>query len=239
MPGSVPVVNRPPTGPARLALVAGIGYLAGTFPSADIAARVAARGQVDLRRVGSRNPGGTNVAKVIGPGWGAAVMFADMVKGLVACRVGQRLAGSAGAHVNGPAAVVGHCLPVWARFRGGKGVATSVGQVLATFPAYFPIDFVVAYTTISNRRLRNRTFAATVAASVSWVACAALWWRKQWPNPWGPAPTAGLPLAAAASSAVILLRFVEAGDLRSAPDPTPTEVQDDAASIRCSSRKLR
>lgn len=203
-----------------MAAVAGVGYLLGTFPSADIAAHVAGGGEVDVRRQGSRNPGGTNVATVIGPGWGAAVMFADMVKGLVACRVGQRLAGAAGAHLSGPAAVIGHCLPVWARFRGGKGVATSVGQVLATFPAYFPIDFVVAYTTMSNPRVRNRTFAATAAASASWVACAALWWRKQWPNPWGPPPTAGLPIAAFASSAVILLRFVEAGDLRPASTPS-------------------
>ncbi len=201
-----------------MAFVAGVGYLLGSFPSADIAARVAARGQVDLRRVGSGNPGGTNVAKVIGPGWGAAVMFADMVKGVAACRAGRRLAGSAGAHLNGPAAVIGHCLPVWTRFRGGKGVATSVGQVLATFPAYFPIDFVVAYSTLTHPKIRHRAFAATAAASTAWVACAALWWRKQWPNPGGPAPTVGLPLAAAASSAVILLRFVEAGDLRPAPD---------------------
>ena len=197
----------------RLVASAGLGYLMGTLPSADIAARLCDR-EVDLRRQGSGNPGGTNVAQVIGPGWGAAVTAADMVKGAVACRVGQRLIGTAGAHVAGPAAVVGHCLPVWTRFRGGKGVATSVGQVLATFPAYFPVDFAVAYATVSNPRIRHRTFVATALASGAWVGCGVLWWKKRLPNLWGPEPSAGLPLAAAASSAVILQRFVQAGDPR-------------------------
>lgn len=108
------------------------------------------------------------------------------------------------------AAVVGHCYPVWSGFKGGKGVAVSVGQSLMTFPAYFPVDLAVAVLT-STRRWKQRAFASTAVASVGWVAAACLWWRRRWPNAWGPHPTAGLPAAAAATSGVIMWRFASAG----------------------------
>jgi glycerol-3-phosphate acyltransferase PlsY len=196
----------------RLAASAAVSYLLGTIPSADLAARLATHGAVDLRRQGSGNPGGTNVANLVGKKWGAAVMLADIAKGAAACTGARRLGGAAGAHLAGTAAVVGHCYPVWTGFRGGKGVATSVGQVLATFPVYFPIDFAVAAATVANPKLKHRTFVANTLASLTWIASATLWWRRRWPNLWGPPPTVGLPLAAAASSAVIYRRFVVAGD---------------------------
>jgi glycerol-3-phosphate acyltransferase PlsY len=94
---------------------------------------------------------------------------------------------------------------VWKGFRGGKGVSTSAGQCLATFPAYFPLDLGVALVAAKWRR---RTLPATVIASTAWVAAGVLWWRRGWPNAWGPEPTAALPAAAAVSSAVILSRFL-------------------------------
>ena len=96
---------------------------------------------------------------------------------------------------------------MWNGFRGGKGVAASVGQCLATFPAYFPVDLAVAGLTSASPRWRRRAYAATAVASACWVAGGVVWWRRGWPNLWGPAPTPALPLAAAASSAVILDRF--------------------------------
>ena len=119
----------------RLAAAAVGGYLAGTLPSADIAARLATGGATDLREAGSGNPGAANAIGVLGAKWGYGVMAADIAKGAVACGVGRRVAGPTGAHVGGTAAVVGHCYPVWNGFRGGKGVAPSVGQCVATFPA--------------------------------------------------------------------------------------------------------
>jgi glycerol-3-phosphate acyltransferase PlsY len=190
----------------RVAGAAAAGYLVGTVPSADVAARLASRGAVDVRTMGTGNPGGANVLLLFGPRWGYGVMVADIVKGALACAVGRRVAGPDGAHLAGTASVVGHCYPVWNRFRGGKGVGCSAGQCLATFPAYFPIDVLVAAVT-NNRRWRKRTFAATGAASVVWVLAAVLWWQRGWRNGWGPRPSAALPLAAAASSAVILHRF--------------------------------
>jgi acyl phosphate:glycerol-3-phosphate acyltransferase len=195
---------------ARLAAAAATGYLAGTVPSADVASRLATGGATDLRETGSGNPGAANAIKVLGAGWGYAVMAADVGKGALACAAGRRIAGDAGAHVAGTAAVVGHCFPVWNGFRGGKGVATSAGQCLATFPAYTAIDLGVAAATASSPRWKQRAFAATGVASACWVGGATLWWRRGWPNLWGPAPSAGLPAAAAASSAVILYRFATA-----------------------------
>ena len=138
------------------------------------------------------------------------MIAADIVKGAASCAVGRRLAGDTGAHVSGTAAVIGHCFPAWNGFRGGKGVAVSLGQCLATFPGYVPIDLAVAALTVAGK-WRYRTRAATISASLAWVAAALLWWRKGWANAWGPRPTAALPAAAAVSTAVILFKFAQAG----------------------------
>lgn len=183
------------------------GYVLGTVPTADLVARRAAGGAVDLRSVGSGNPGGANALAVLGTQAGTVVMVGDIGKGAVASALGAAVAGGPGAHLAGTAAVVGHCFPVWNGFRGGKGVAASVGQCLVTFPAYFPIDVAVAAVTVSNRRWRQRAFVATAVSSGCWVLGGIVWWRRGWRNLWGPRPSAGLPLAAAASSAVIAHRF--------------------------------
>ncbi|HEX2042738.1 MAG TPA: glycerol-3-phosphate acyltransferase [Acidimicrobiales bacterium] len=193
--------------PPRVAAAAGAGYLLGTVPSADVAARLATGGATDLRAAGSGNPGAANAIAALGKVWGSTVLAADMAKGALACVVGGRLAGAAGANLAGTAAVVGHCWPVWNGFRGGKGVAVSSGQCLATFPAYFPVDLVVA---LVAARVRKRAFPATVVASAAWVGSGLLWWRRRWPNAWGPVPGPTLPLSAAATSVVIASRFAAA-----------------------------
>jgi glycerol-3-phosphate acyltransferase PlsY len=184
------------------------GYLLGTVPCADTAARLASGGTTDLRTSGTGNPGAVNAMFVLGKGWGWSILAADATKGALACALGRRLAGPAGAHLAGTAAVVGHCFPVWTRFRGGKGVAVSLGQCATTFPAYLPLDLAVAWAV---GKWRGRTFPGTAAASATWVAAGVLWWRRGWPNAWGPVPSAALPASAAVSSAVILYRFAAAG----------------------------
>ncbi len=190
------------------------GYLLGTIPSADIASRLA--GGPDLRQSGSGNPGATNAASVLGPKFGLAVLVVDIAKGATAANLGRALggrmvgglgAGPALAQVASTSAVIGHCHPVWSGFRGGKGVATGVGQVLATFPAFFPFDIAVALVTAVVPRWKQRAFTTTTVASVSWVGLALLWWRRGLSNLWGPTPTLALPLGAAVSSTVIFLRF--------------------------------
>jgi acyl phosphate:glycerol-3-phosphate acyltransferase len=192
-----------------LAAVA-LGYLAGTVPSADLAMRAARGAGADLRREGSGNPGAANAAAVLGKKWGLAVMVADIVKGAAASAAGRRLAGGPGANLAGSAAVIGHCYPVWNGFRGGKGVAASVGQVLVTFPAHLPVDVSLAVGTAAVPGVRRRAFAATAVASAGWVAMAVLWWRRRLPNLWGPPPDATLPVSAAISSVVIAGRFLTA-----------------------------
>lgn len=191
----------------RLLAAAAAGYLLGTTPSADLATRLATGGTTDLRSTGSGNPGAANAMAVLGKGWGYGVLLADIGKGAVASSLGRRLAGGTGAHVAGTASVIGHCFPVWNGFRGGKGAAASCGQCLATFPAYFPVDLGVAWAVA---KWRQRAFPATAVASAIWVAAGVVWWRRGWPNVWGPPPSAALPTAAAVSSAVILSRFAAA-----------------------------
>lgn len=192
----------------RLASAAAVGYLLGSVPSADVAARLA--GGPDLRSTGSRNPGAANAAQVLGPRYGLVVLAVDITKGATAAAGGRTISGPLAAQVAASSAVIGHCFPPWSGFRGGKGVATGVGQVLATFPAYFPIDLTVAVATFASPRWKQRSFAATAAACGLWVLTAALWWRKAWPTGWGVRADASLPIGAAVSSAVILSRFAAA-----------------------------
>jgi glycerol-3-phosphate acyltransferase PlsY len=230
-------VRAPVSVPRSIAAV-GVSYLIGTLPSADIVTRLATKGRVDIRSVGTGNPGAANVAGVLGKRWAAVVMAADVAKGVVACRLGGRLAGGPGTHVAGPAAVAGHCYPAWDGFDGGKGVATSSGQVLATFPIYFPIDAAVAAVVTRLPMLHRRAFAATEVASAAWVVSALLWWRRRLPNPGGAPPGPGLAMAALATSAIIRVRFeqteakVEAWRRQQAATDHRTECDSDTGEQR-------
>lgn len=194
----------------RLGIGVGIAYLLGTISTADIVTRRMAG--TDLRTQGTGNPGAANAMKVLGKTAGFAVMAGDISKGVAACAIGGVLAGPTGAHLAGTASVAGHCYPVMNGFRGGKGVATSAGQCLATFPAYFPIDVGVAAATAAIPAWKQRAFAATLASSACWVVGAAIWWAKGYRNLWGPKPTVMLPISALLSSAIIAERFLAAGN---------------------------
>jgi glycerol-3-phosphate acyltransferase PlsY len=203
-------MRRTAEGKGSLSALAGAavaGYLLGTVPSADAAARLATGGATDLRATGSGNPGAANAMAALGKGWGYGIVGADIAKGALACMAGRALAGGTGANVAGTAAVVGHCYPVWNGFRGGKGVAVSAGQCLATFPAYLPLDLAVAWAVA---HIRGKALPATATASALWVTCGFLWWWRRWPNAWGPEPGPSLPLCSAVTSAVILGRFAAA-----------------------------
>ena len=121
-------------------------------------------------------------------------------------RVGRRRASGSGAHVAGVAAVAGHCYPVWTRFRGGKGVATSFGQCISTFPAWAPLDLAMGMGIARIPGLRRPALVSVSISSVGWLAASVVWWRRGLPNLWGPRPTAALPLANAATLLVIASR---------------------------------
>lgn len=184
------------------------GYLIGTFPTADLVTRVATRGRVDIRATGSGNPGGLNAMKVVGAKWGVLVILVDIVKGVVAGLAGWLIGDEPGAYAGATAAIAGHIFPVWSRFRGGKGVATSGGAVLVVFPMYFPIDAAVA--AIGAISTHNSERAIFISAPV-WVSAALAWWLADLPNLWGPEPSVGLPISAALSAGMIVGKFVAAG----------------------------
>ena len=181
-----------------------IGYALGAFPSAEVAAKAAARDrQVDVRQEGSGNPGALNAARLLGWGWGLAVLAADMGKGALAGAAGRAIGGDVGAYAAATAAIAGHVAPPQRGFRGGKGVATSAGACLVVFPAYFPIDTAVAALSAITSRDSSSAIRISCAA---WTAAAIVWWRRQWSNAWGPQPTIALPLFAAAGSWMIQSR---------------------------------
>ncbi|AHC16619.1 glycerol-3-phosphate 1-O-acyltransferase PlsY [Salinispira pacifica] len=113
-----------------------VGYLVGSFPTSVIAVRVL-KG-ADIRDLGSGNAGATNTVRVLGARWGIIVGLVDLAKGWLAITI-ARAAGMPDyvLVLSGLAAVAGHAFPLFARFKGGKGVATGAGMVLGLFPLAF------------------------------------------------------------------------------------------------------
>ena len=112
------------------ALVAfAVGYLFGSIPFGLILTRLAGSG--DIRRVGSGNIGATNVLRTGRKGLAAATLLSDMFKGTAAVLIMNAIDGADAALVAGLGAVIGHVFPVWLRFKGGKGVATYIGVLIA------------------------------------------------------------------------------------------------------------
>jgi glycerol-3-phosphate acyltransferase PlsY len=109
-----------------------VGYLIGSIDFGVLAARLKG---VDIYAEGSGNPGASNVTRVIGRRAGAIVLVGDLLKGVAAAAFGELVGGSEllGLAAGGMS-VAGHCFPIWHRFRGGKGVATTVGVVLWVIP---------------------------------------------------------------------------------------------------------
>ncbi len=134
-----------------------LAYLVGTFPSATL---VASANGVDIREVGSGNPGASNVTRVLGWRRGVWVFVLDAAKGALAAGAGLLVAGRPAGYVLGAAAVLGHVFPIWNRFRGGKGVATGGG----IFASLSPIVFAVLVTLwfVISRLTRTASLASLV-----------------------------------------------------------------------------
>lgn len=111
-----------------------ISYLLGSIPFGLVMAKLF--GGADVRKAGSGNIGATNVARVAGPWPGILTLLLDAGKGWLAVWLaGRVLNGDAGTMVlAGFFVLLGHCFPMWLRFRGGKGVATAAGVFLALCP---------------------------------------------------------------------------------------------------------
>lgn len=139
-------------------------YLIGSIPTALIISR--AFFDVDIREYGSGNMGATNTFRVLGPKFGTIVMVGDMLKGILAVALYNLLPFYLTNELQrtnlmiglGLAAVAGHIYPIWAQFRGGKGVATLFGMLLAIQPdiaascvgVFLLVLFLTRYVSLSS-----------------------------------------------------------------------------------------
>jgi glycerol-3-phosphate acyltransferase PlsY len=147
-------------------LVILLGYLLGSVPSGYL---VGARSGVDVRKAGSGNIGATNVTRVLGKGRGILTLIADTGKGYLAVFIASQMDLALPIVVlAGVAAFVGHLFPIFLNFRGGKGVATAFGVLLALAPLATALLVVVfAATLVSSRIASISSMTAAAAAPVA------------------------------------------------------------------------
>ncbi|WP_407936299.1 glycerol-3-phosphate 1-O-acyltransferase PlsY [Litorivita pollutaquae] len=145
---------------AALGLWAAFGYLLGAIPFGMVLARVMGLG--NLRDIGSGNIGATNVLRTGSKKAAAATLILDGGKGAVAVLLARALAGEDAAQIAGLMAFIGHCFPVWLGFKGGKGVATFLGLLLALF---WPAGLAACATWLATAVVtRISSLSALVAA---------------------------------------------------------------------------
>ena len=148
-------------------IVAVLAYLLGSISFGMIVAKLA--GGPNLREVGSKNTGTTNVLRVMGLKIGLIVFVLDILKALIACIIGRVWLGLNGAMLAGLAVVIGHNWPCFFQFKGGKGVASTLAVMLLTFPIPAIICYVVAIVLIATTKyvsLGSITLAALFAILV-------------------------------------------------------------------------
>lgn len=145
-----------------LTLWATIGYLLGAVPFGVILAR--AMGLGNLREIGSGNIGATNVLRTGNKKAAALTLLFDAGKGAIVVLLARAIAGEDAAQIAALAAFLGHCFPIWLGFRGGKGVATYIGIVLALA---WPVGLAVCATWLAVALLlRYSSLAALMAAGM-------------------------------------------------------------------------
>jgi glycerol-3-phosphate acyltransferase PlsY len=147
-------------------VIAVAGYLLGSIPFGLILTELAGLG--DVRKIGSGNIGATNVLRTGNKALAAATLLLDGGKGAVAVVAARLLFGPEAAIIAGGAALLGHMFPVWLKFRGGKGVATGLGVLLAIA---WPVGLVACAVWLLVALLfRYSSLAALVALAASPVA---------------------------------------------------------------------
>ncbi|GAB1480186.1 glycerol-3-phosphate 1-O-acyltransferase PlsY [Paracoccaceae bacterium] len=152
--------------PMALILVAVLAYLLGSVPFGIVITR--ALGLGDLRKIGSGNIGATNVLRTGNKGAALATLLLDAGKGGIAVLIARAMVGEDAAQLAALASFLGHLFPVWLGFRGGKGVATFLGTLLALA---WPVGLAVCATwAVTALLTRISSLSALVAAASS-----ALW----------------------------------------------------------------
>ena len=150
----------------KYALTATAGYLLGSFSASILLSRLALGG--DVRGKGSGNAGATNMARVYGLGAGFATLGCDMLKAILATWLGSLLLGDPGLALGGIFCMIGHCFPVFHKFKGGKGI--SVGAALGlmidwrVFLCIIAVFLIVAFL---SKKVSLGSIAASIAITVS------------------------------------------------------------------------
>lgn len=164
-----------------------LAYLLGSIGFGVIVPRL--RG-IDIYRVGSGNPGVSNVYRSLGKGPAALVLVGDAGKGAAAAAIGALWAGAATSTATGETlsvacaffAVAGHILPIWHRFRGGRGVATALGGLL--YLAWLP-GLVLALGWLAVTLFFKVASIASLAAMALYLPALALGGARGWSLAWG------------------------------------------------------
>ena len=150
-------------------LSAVIGYLLGCIPFGVLIARF--YGHMDIRKTGSGNSGTTNVLRTLGWVPSLLTLAGDCIKGVLGALIGRWLGGETGMLAGGLFAVLGHDFPVFMKFKGGKGIATSLGVTLVICPQVaLPLTaFVIAIVAVT-RIMSAGTLAASLAYPImTWL----------------------------------------------------------------------
>lgn len=154
------------TGPALLAATAVLAYLLGSVPFGIVMARLFGLG--DLRKIGSGNIGATNVLRTGNKLAALLTLVLDAGKGAIAVLAARALLAEDAAQLAGAAAFLGHCYPVFLRFKGGKGVATFLGTLIALA---WPVGLAAcALWAVTAALTRISSLSALVAAALGPVA---------------------------------------------------------------------
>jgi glycerol-3-phosphate acyltransferase PlsY len=157
-----------------LAMAIAAGYLIGSIPFGLIVTRVAGVG--DIRAIGSGNIGATNVLRTGRKGLAFATLLLDGGKGAFAVLLVAHLMTPAAGLVAGAAAVLGHNFPLWLRFKGGKGVATTLGMMCASAPIAGALSCLTWLATAALFRFSS--LAALVALALGPLYALALGQKK-------------------------------------------------------------
>ncbi len=138
-----------------------VAYMAGSINFAILITRWA-KG-IDIRTVGNKNPGTSNVGRVVGKGYAALVFTGDLLKGLIPLYLAKTLffqenhyTGYFALLLTGMMAVTGHCWPLFHRFRGGGGLATSIGVYMFFVPVEFISAMLVSYLIVLLKFRRKK-----------------------------------------------------------------------------------
>lgn len=143
-------------------LCAVLGYLLGNIPSGVLIAK--GYGVADIRKHGSGNTGTTNVLRTLGWLPSVLTLVCDCLKGYGACLLGRWLGGDLGMLLGGIFAILGHDFPVFMGFRGGKGIATSLGLIIAISPWLALAELAVQIIAVALTRYMSIASLITTVA---------------------------------------------------------------------------